>query len=122
MPSRWYWQVGRPLKAVKYLLNEPFFLRGWQKLPYALVDTRSGLTEFFRKDVMDALLLCDGRQEIPEEGPVREFLEKLEKNGVIRPAAPGDYSDLTPRRFYAIINGRNGALFGRRGICCASPL
>lgn len=70
---------------MKYILNEPFLLRGWRKLPYALVDARSGLTEFFRRDVMDALLLCDGRQEAPGEGPVRKFLEKLEQDGVIRP-------------------------------------
>ena len=89
---------------MKYLLNEPFLLRGWQKLPYALVDTRSGLTEFFRRDVMDALLLCDGRQEIPEEGPVRELLEKLERNGVIRPAAPGD--SLKLRQLYWFYDNR----------------
>lgn len=90
---------------MKYLLNEPFLLRGWQKLPYALVDTRSGLTEFFRRDVMDALLLCDGRQEIPEEGPVREFLKKLERDGVIRPAAPGD--SLRLRQLYRFYDNRH---------------
>lgn len=89
---------------MKYLLNEPYLLRGWQKLPYALVDARSGNTEFFRKDVMDALLLCDGRQDAPEEGPVREFLERMEKQGVIRPAQPGD--SLKLRQLYRFYNNR----------------
>lgn len=76
-----------------YLLNEPYLLRGWQKLPYALVDQRCGRTQFFGKAEMDALLLCDGCTDISAETllrPTGNILRKLEELQIIRPCSQGE--------------------------------
>lgn len=42
---------------MRYLLKEQFILRGWEKLPFALVDQKSGWTVFINASEMDALKL-----------------------------------------------------------------
>ena len=44
----------------RYVLKDRYRLRGWDKLPYAVVDTRTGRVSFPPKVVMEALLACDG--------------------------------------------------------------
>ncbi|MBD5549096.1 MAG: radical SAM protein [Lachnospiraceae bacterium] len=76
-----------------FLLNEPYLLRGWQKLPYALVDERSGRTQFCRKTEMDVFLLCNGHVDVSAEGlseTERNILKELEKKQIIRPCAKGE--------------------------------
>ena len=75
-----------------YKLHEDFLLRGWQKLPYALVRKNSGVAFISRKE-MQALELCNGKIDtnlplIP--GEVRALLPKMAENGVIVPCEMGD--------------------------------
>ncbi len=76
-----------------YRLKDDFMLRGWQMLPYALVDRRTGRAMFMRKPEMDALLACDGFTDlslpaISEE--MRGLIPHMEKKGIIEPCRQGE--------------------------------
>ena len=58
-----------------YILDERYALRGWQKLPFALVDRRRGRTTFLRKADMELLLDMDGRTD--QEGASEERKQAL---------------------------------------------
>ena len=85
-----------------YKLKPQYRLRGWEKLPYALVDTaQNNRVTFLRKLEFDALSLCNGRIDcdlpmIPES--TRQLLPRLEKNGVIGACEAGDA--ITPKQGY----------------------
>src|SRR5512136_1738691 len=69
-----------------YLLKEPFLLRGWELLPYALVDTRVGRAVFVNDVTFQALSFCDG--VFDTDNPVllpihRQIIAEVLKNGVI---------------------------------------
>lgn len=86
---------------MRYLLDERYLLRGWEKLPYALVDRRTGRARFISAQEMDALKLCNGKIEttlplIPQA--LRDMLPVFEKKGIIRPAAEGE--TLRPEQEY----------------------
>jgi len=44
-----------------YRLKQEFRLRGWEKLPYALINAQSGKTAFISEKEMNALMLCNGK-------------------------------------------------------------
>ena len=76
-----------------YRLNEKYLLRGWEMLPYAVVDSKSGNVRFISKDVFAALELCSGRIDldmplVPEK--IKVLLPKLIKDGLIAPCHPGE--------------------------------
>ncbi len=86
---------------MKYILDERFRLRGWELLPWALVDKATGRAHFITAQEMDALKLCNGKIEtdlplIPKE--IREMLPRIAKNGIIRPAAADE--ELKPEQEY----------------------
>ena len=69
-----------------YKLNKNFLLRGWQRLPYAIVDASTGFTKFLNKKAMDTLNLANG--EIDFDLPLisdetRNIAETLEKEKII---------------------------------------
>lgn len=43
-----------------YRIKDKYKLRGWELLPYALVDSETHQTHFVQKAEFDALSLCDG--------------------------------------------------------------
>ena len=77
-----------------YKLKPQYLLRGWEKLPYALVDTsRNNRTIFLSKPELDALTLCNGKINcdlpmIPEN--IRRLFSQIEKSGVIESCEAGD--------------------------------
>ena len=85
-----------------YKLKPQYRLRGWEKLPYALVDTsQENRVVFLGKPEFDALSLCSGRIDcdlhmIPER--IRRLLPKLEKNGVIESCEAQDA--IAPKQEY----------------------
>ena len=75
-----------------YKLKDNFALRGWEKLPYALVNLDNGATEFLNQEAMSALELCDGSVDlsvpfIPRAS--KEFVRNLEENGVVEQCRAG---------------------------------
>ena len=76
-----------------YKLKENYLLRGWEKLPYALVDKNKVVPAFINAKEMQALQLCNG--EIDLDLPliaqeIREMIPQIEKNGVIEQCERGD--------------------------------
>ncbi len=53
---------------MRYILNERFELRGWEKLPYAVADRKTGRAQFITAQEMDALKLCSGKNVSPTGG------------------------------------------------------
>lgn len=76
-----------------YRLKPQYCLRGWQKLPWAVVDRQQHTTLFVTARVMEALKLCNGKvdTDLPLIAPeIRALLPELEKAGYIRRCAGGE--------------------------------
>lgn len=97
-------------------LKERFELRGWKKLPYALVDRRALSPKFLRQEEMDALRLCNGRVDLDMgiiPAVTREQALRFERLGVVERCEPGTV--LAPGQEYRLYPSRyirNGALVG----------
>lgn len=71
---------------MRYLLRDFFLLRGWERLPYALVDSRSGSTVFINDATFQALSFCDGvfDADSPVLLPIhRQIIGELQKSDVV---------------------------------------
>ena len=84
-----------------YRLKDNYALRGWEKLPYALVDLSNGAVEFLNQEAFNALELCDGSVDlsltfIPRS--TKDLVGTLEKRGVVEPCEAG--AGLTERQRY----------------------
>ena len=89
-----------------YKLNPEFMLRGWQKLPYALVP-KNGRAMFISQTEMQALQLCNGKIDtslslIPQE--IRDLLPKFEEHKVISRCERND--GISPEQEYKIYPAR----------------
>jgi len=87
-----------------YRLKERYVLRGWERLPYALQDTRSGLVSFLDEKAFQAVSFCNGILDV--DGPLllpahREVIKKLKENSVIEECAERD--GLQPYQEYRLI-------------------
>ena len=72
-----------------YRLNEKLLLRGWQKLPYAVVNKADGHTFFVSKEVFDVLDLANGKIDftLPMiSDSQRAIAEKLVEDGALIPS------------------------------------
>ena len=77
-----------------YKLKENLLLRGWDLLPWAIVDKNTGRTQFLREQKqMEALQLCNGRinLDLPLiDSEVRALIPLFAQDGVIEECEPGD--------------------------------
>ncbi len=90
-----------------YKLNEQFLLRGWEKLPYALVNKEFHQPHFINARQMQALELCNGKVDLSlplVPAFVRDMLPMLEKEGIIRPCDAGD--SIAPEQEYRLYPAR----------------
>ena len=90
-----------------YRLKDRYFLRGWDRLPYALVDSETGSVSFLNSQAMDALNLCNGKIDlslpiIPET--TRTAIHDAEKAGIVEPCEPGHA--LNPKQEYRLYPAR----------------
>ncbi len=86
---------------MRYILNEPYCLRGWYKKPTGLMNADSREVVFPEKENYLLLLQCDGRHEIESKtlgSEQQAFLAKLEEKGIVRPAMFWDI--LKPEQVY----------------------
>ena len=75
-----------------YRLKDRFSLRGWELLPWAVVDRETGNAYFIPKTQMEALMLCTGTIDLDlplVTDAVRGQLPALEKAGVIQRCEAG---------------------------------
>ncbi|MBQ7560293.1 MAG: radical SAM protein [Synergistaceae bacterium] len=75
-----------------YRLKDDYILRGWDKLPYAVVNTKTGLAVFITSKQMQALELCDGNIDlsmpfIPDV--MKKLISKYESSGIIEQCKKG---------------------------------
>lgn len=107
-----------------YKLKKHFLLRGWDKLPFALVDTRTGKANFMRANVMQALMLCNGETDtsLPFfDEDVRALIAQLEKEGIVEaceepsPIAPDQAYRTYPARY---IGAAHWSITGRCNMRC----
>ena len=90
-----------------YKLHEKLLLRGWQKLPYAILEKGVSRPLFISAREMEALKLCNGLIDtslplIPEE--IRALLPALEKRGFIIRCERGDA--IAPEQAYKLYPAR----------------
>lgn len=69
-----------------YILKESFLLRGWEKLPYAVVHRKNGLPSFLRPEEFEAISLCNGKvnMDLPiVPSKAKELIAIMEERGVV---------------------------------------
>ena len=49
---------------MRYILDERFALRGWERAPFALFDTLAKRPTFVPKDCLIQLMRCDGAHDM----------------------------------------------------------
>ena len=90
-----------------YKLHEKLLLRGWQKLPYAIVEKGRTRPLFIKDKEMQALRLCNGLIDvdlplIPQE--LRDLLKVIEEKGFITRCERGD--TIRPEQEYKLYPAR----------------
>lgn len=79
-----------------YRLDPRYCLRGWQKLPWALVDREQHTVRFLPRQEMAALQLCNGCIDVdlplvPRQ--LRSLLPAMAQGGIIHPCPGGTQQD-----------------------------
>lgn len=74
-------------------LKDNYILRGWDKLPYALVNTTTGNAAFLTAKQMQALELCSGNVDlsmpfIPDD--IKALISKYKSSGIIEQCRKGE--------------------------------
>ena len=80
---------------MKYILSNQYLLRGWDKLPYGVLDRETKAVRFITRENFLFLMKCDGRTEIPEpeDEESKKRIEGFLKDEVIFPARRFDFLD-----------------------------
>lgn len=87
--------------AARYILEKPYRLRGWYKLPFGLFSMNRRKALFLPKEDYLFLLKCDGAHDLsPDALTEREagMLKNLLADGIVRQALPGEL--LRPEQAY----------------------
>ncbi|MBQ7593848.1 MAG: radical SAM protein [Synergistaceae bacterium] len=84
-----------------YKLNEKYILRGWENLPYALIDTRTGLTSYLSARQFQAMKYCNGKVDLSMpfiDSETQSTIKQAHQAGIIEPCEPGE--KLMPNQEY----------------------
>ena len=91
---------------IRYLISQPYTLRGWKKLPCALQHYITGKTEFFRREDYFLLRCCDGQTAIDRGELTEEEIKRYDhwlENGFIHECGPEDrLAPYQEYRFYPV--------------------
>ncbi len=74
---------------MKFILDERYWLRGWQDIPTGLLDTQEKRVQFLAKNGYLLLLRCDGAHDIDPEQLTeaeRKMLDRILEQGIVRKA------------------------------------
>ena len=107
-----------------YRLNRKYMLRGWEKLPYVLVDRLKGYTTFLLPMEMNVLKLCNGRVDfsLPVfDDQIRDIAAKFSEKGVVTECGQNEGLDpVQEYRFYEsrYIRSAHWSVTGRCNFRC----
>ena len=107
-----------------YKLTEKYMLRGWEKLPYALVDRFQGYTTFLTPMEMNVLKLCNGKVDfsLPVfDDQIRDIVIKFGEKGVVAKCEQNEGIEPVQKyRFYEsrYIKSAHWSVTGRCNFCC----
>lgn len=89
-----------------YRLKDKIILRGWEKLPYAVVDDDTGYAYFVDSKHFNALNLCNGNIDISLpliSDEARKIIHEFEEKGIIEACNPGQsISDKQKYKYYPV--------------------
>ena len=79
-----------------YKISKNFALRGWDRLPNAIVNRKTGEVTFLSKEKMQVLLACDGMHDfnsllVPQA--IRDAVQEGVEKGFITPCSEGEGLD-----------------------------
>lgn len=69
-----------------YRLKDPYLLRGWERLPFAVKNSKTGQVHFFDKETYLILIKCDGTTNLDLErlsSDKKKILKELSDQGLI---------------------------------------
>lgn len=90
-------------RSMRYVLNERFALRGWDRLPWAVVRRPDNAVQFVDKSTFRVLSLCDGTIDLALplfDERIRTIARELERQGIVRALAEGERAGLTDDQRY----------------------
>lgn len=90
-------------RSMRYVLNERFALRGWDRLPWAVVRRPNNAVQFVDKSTFRVLSLCDGTIDLALplfDERIRTIARELERQGIVRALAEGERAGLTDDQRY----------------------
>ena len=94
-------------QPIHYLISEPYALRGWKRLPYAVQNLHTTETRFMGKEAFELLSSCNGifpMEPQTLENWEKHTLEEWLESGLIRRAEPGEM--LAPEQEYRFFPAR----------------
>lgn len=86
---------------MRYILDQRYRFRGWQKAPYGIYDTIAHKPRFLPPEVYPMVLRFDGAHDLEPEtltGMEQDVFRELKQKGVIHPA--GLFEFLKPEQHY----------------------
>jgi radical SAM protein with 4Fe4S-binding SPASM domain len=92
---------------MKAILKENFVLRGWDKLPFCLVERPDNRLFFLNGETFDAVSMCNGSIDLSLpviSDNTRKIVEELKKNGIVEECAEG--ASLTDDQEYRCYSNR----------------
>lgn len=103
-----------------FKLKSELLLRGWEKLPYAIVNTKYAMPAFISSNEMEVLQLCNGRIDFSLpliSKTIREMAVRFEKAGIVEQCEKGD--SIRPEQEYHLYPARyiNTAHWSVTGRC-----
>ena len=75
-----------------YRLKDNYILRGWDRLPYAVADTKTGNVIFLRAEEFDAIDFCNGKIDLslPQiSEKTRSIIHNAERIGIVEECSAG---------------------------------
>ena len=89
---------------MRYVLNRQFALRGWKRLPWAIVHRPENSVRFLDAPTFRALELCDGAIDLDLPlivDRIRKTVSELERQGAVRKLVDGEHAALAHDQRYA---------------------
>lgn len=107
---------------MRYILDDRYYLCGWKKLPFAMMDSATKKSFFFTEPKFHFLFDCSGKKDINTakmSQELKDFADELLKQGVIREAQDGEMRTLTYTEYPGIYKSSvQWSITGKCDYCC----